>query len=84
MVIGFPILGAGLGNILDTFLILCEAQTRYSNTLKYSEHYMRDHLSGTKVKNWIRSEYDAVFNFSCISLCNLTKSSTLSFMSFLS
>ena len=51
MVIGFPILGAGLGNILDTFLILCEAQTRYSNTLKYSEHYMRDHLSGTKVKN---------------------------------
>ena len=31
--------------------------------LKYSEQSIRDHLSGTKVRNWIGSEYDAVFNF---------------------
>ena len=50
-----------------TFLILCEVQQRYSKTLKYSEQYNRDHLSGTKVRIWIYSEYDANFNFSCIA-----------------
>ena len=60
--------------ILSTFLISCEVQTTYSKTLKYSEQYIRDHLSGTKVRIWIYSEYDAVFNFSCIASCNLTKS----------
>ena len=28
------------------------------------------------VKIWVRAEYDAVFNFSCICSCNLTKSFT--------
>ena len=79
----FPFLGAGFANILPTFLISCEVQTRYSKILKYSEQYIRDHLSGTKVRIWICSEYDAVFNFSCIALCNLTKSFTLSSISFL-
>ena len=63
MVIVFPFLGAGFANISPTFLISCEVQTRYSKTLKYSEQYIRDHLSGTKVRIWICSEYDAVFNF---------------------
>ena len=42
--------GAGFANILPTFLISCEVQTRYSRILKYFEQYIRDHLSGTKVK----------------------------------
>ena len=61
MVIVFPFLGAGFANIPPTFLISCEVQTRYSKILKYSEQYIRDHLSGTKVRIWIGSEYDAVF-----------------------
>ena len=72
MVIAFPFLGAGFANISPTFLISCEVQTRYSRILKYSEQYIRDHLSGTKVRIWIGSEYDAVFHFSCIAL-SLTK-----------
>ena len=51
---------------------------------KYSEQYIRDHLSGTKVRNRICSEYDAIFNFSCIALWNLSKSFSFSFISFLS
>ena len=43
-----------------------------------------DHLSGTKVRIWIGSEYDAVFDFSCIASCNLTKTFTFFCMSFLS
>ena len=84
MVIVFPFLGAGLGNILPAVFISCEVQTMYSKTLKYSEQYIRDHLSGTKVRIWIYSKNDAVFNFSCIALCNLTKSFIFYFMSFLS
>ena len=38
--------GAGFVNISPTFLIACEVQTRYSRILKYSEQYIRDHLSG--------------------------------------
>ena len=66
-----------------TFLISCEVQTRYSKILKYSEQYIQGHLSGTKVRIWIRSEYDAV-SISCIASCNLTKTFTFSCMSFLS
>ena len=73
VVIVFPFLVAGFANIPPTFLISCEVQTRYSKILKYSEQYIRDHLSGTKVRIWICSEYDAVFNFFCILSCNLTK-----------
>ena len=51
-------------------MILCEVQTRYSWILKYFEQYIEDHLSGTKVKIWIGSDYDAVFNFSCIASCS--------------
>ena len=40
---------------------------KYSRMLKNSELYIRDHLSGTKVTIWIDSEYDAVFDFSCIA-----------------
>ena len=82
MVIVFPCSGAGFANIPRTFLISCEVQRRYSRKLKYCEQYIRDHLSGTKVRMWICSEYDAVFSFSCIALCNLTKSFTFSFISF--
>ena len=46
----FPFLRAGFTNIPPTFLIPCEVQTRYSKTLKYSELYIQDHLSGTKVR----------------------------------
>ena len=63
MVIVFPFLGAGFANIPPTFLISCEVQTRYSKILKYSEQYIRDHLSGTKVRIWTGSEYDAVSVF---------------------
>ena len=72
-VVFFLFLGAGFANIPPTFLVSCEVQTKYSEILKYSEQYIRDHLSGTRVRIWIGSEYDAVFNFSCIALCNLTK-----------
>ena len=80
----FLVLGAGFADISPAFLISCEVQTRYSKTLKHSEQYIWDHLSGTKVRIWICSEYDVVFSFACISSCNLTKSSTFSFISFLS
>ena len=76
----FSFLGAGFTNILCTFLISCEVQITYSKTLKYSKHYIRDHLSGTKVSIWICSEYDDVFSFSYLALCNLTKSFTFSFI----
>ena len=49
----FSFLGAGFANIPPNFLISCEVQTRYSKTLKYSEQYIRDHLSGTKVRIWV-------------------------------
>ena len=74
MVIPFPFLGAGFANISLTVLVSCEVQTRYSKTPKHSEQYIREHLSGTKVKIWICSEYDVIFNFSCSALCNVTKS----------
>ena len=64
LVIVFRFLGEGFANISPPFLTSCEVQTRYSKTLKYSEQYVRDHLSSTKVIIWICSEYDAVFNFS--------------------
>ena len=60
---GFSFLGAGFANILPTFLILCEIQTRYSKTLKYSQQYIWDNLLGTKVRIWIFSEYDAFCQF---------------------
>ena len=63
----FSFLGADVPNIPTPFLISREVQTRYLKKLKYSEQYIQDHLSGTKVKMWICSEYDVVFNFSCIS-----------------
>ena len=78
----FSILGTGFANISPTFLISCEVQTRYSKILKYSEQYIRNHLSGTKVRIWIGSEYDVAFNFSCIASCSLTKTFTYSCMSF--
>ena len=84
MVIAFPFLGAGFAYIPPTFLISCEVQTRYSKALNYSEQYIRDHLKGAKVNIWIGSEYDTVFDFPCIAFCNLTKSFTFSFISFLS
>ena len=82
--IGFPFLGKGFANFSTTFFTLGEVQTRDLKTLKYSEQYIQDHLSGIKVRIWICSEYDVVFNFSCISLCNLTKSFTFSVILFLS
>ena len=45
----FPYLGAGFINIPPTFLISSEVQTSYSKTLKYSELYIQDQLSGIKV-----------------------------------
>ena len=63
MVIVFPFLGAGFAYIQPTFLISPAVHTRHSKGLKYSEQYVRDHLSGSKVRTWICSEYDAVFNF---------------------
>ena len=53
VVIVFLFLGAGFANIPPTFLI--------SKTLKYSEQYIRDHLSDTKAKSWICSACHAVF-----------------------
>ena len=70
------VLRADSANIPPTILSSCEVQARYSKTLKYSEQYIGDHLSGTKVRIWIGSEYDAVFHFSCIASCNLTKTFT--------
>ena len=61
MVIAFPFLGAGFANIPPTFLISCEVQTRYSKALKYSEQYIRNNMSGTKVRIWICSKYGAIF-----------------------
>ena len=87
VVIVFPFLGVGFSNIPPTFLISCEVQASYWKTLKYSEQYIRDHLSGARVIIWIFSEYDAFFIIIiifCIALCNLTKSFIFSFISFLS
>ena len=67
-----------------TFLISCEVQTRFSKILKYFEQYIRNLLSGTKVRIWIDSEYDAVFNFSCIASSNLSKTFNFFYMTFLS
>ena len=64
----FSFLGAGVANIPSTFSISCVVHGRYSKKLKHSEQYIWDHLSGTKVKIWICSEYDAIF--SCIASCN--------------
>ena len=61
------VLRADSANIPPTILSSCEVQARYSKTLKYSEQYIGDHLSGTKVRIWIGSEYDAAFDFSCIA-----------------
>ena len=59
--------------------------TRWSVSVMIAfEQYIRDHLSGTKVRIWIGLEYDAVFNFSCIASCYLTKIFTFFCMSFLS
>ena len=80
----FLFLEAGFVNIPRTFLVSCEVQTRYSKTLKSSEQYIPDHLSGTKVRIWIGSEHDAVFNFSCIASWNLTKTFTFYCMAVLS
>ena len=63
MLTAFTFLGTGFANIPPDFLISCEVQTRYLKTLKYSEQYIRDHLSGTKVRIWIGFEYDAVLIF---------------------
>ena len=82
--VAFPFLGAGFANISPIFLISCKAHTRYLKILKNSEQYIRDHLSSTKVRIWIASEYDAAFSFSCTALCNLTKTFSFSCMSFLS
>ena len=62
----------------------CEVPTRYSKIWKYFEQYIRDHLSDTKVRIWIGSEYDAIFIIFYIASCNLTKIFTFSCMSFLS
>ena len=35
----FPFLGEGFANTPPTFFILCEVQTRYLKTLKYSGQY---------------------------------------------
>ena len=61
MVILFPFLGAGFAYIQPTFLISPAVHTRHSKGLKYSEQYVRDHLSGSKARTWICSKYDAVF-----------------------
>ena len=50
MVRVFPFLGAYFANIPPTFLISYEVQIRYLKTLKSFEKYIRDHLSGTKVR----------------------------------
>ena len=76
----FSILGTGFANISPPFLVSSEVQTRYSKILKYSEQYIRNHLSGIKVRIWTGSEYDVVFNFSCIASCSLTKAFTYSCM----
>ena len=82
VVIVFPFLGVGFANIPPTFFISCEVQTKYSKTLKYSQQYIWGYLSGTKLRIWVCSEYDAIFNFSCIALCNITESFTFSFIPF--
>ena len=64
--VAFLFSGAGFANNSPTFVISCEVQTRYLGISKYSQQYIRDHLSGTKVKIRIGSEHDAVFDFSCI------------------
>ena len=79
----FLFLEAGFANISSTFTISREVQTRYPKTLRYSQQYICDHLSGTKVRTWICSEYDAVISFSCIASYNLIKSFSFSCMSFL-
>ena len=61
--IAFPFFRACFDNISPTILISCEIQTTYSRILKYSEQYIRDYFSGTKVRIWISFEYDAVLIF---------------------
>ena len=82
VVIAFPFFRSRFCQYFTYVLISCEVQTRYLKILKYSAQYIRDHLSGTRVRIWIGSEYDAVFSFSCIASCNLTKTFAFSCMSF--
>ena len=81
--IAFPFFRSMFANISPTFLISWQVQTVLT-ILKYSEQYIRDHLSGTKVRTWIGFECETVFNFSCIASCNLTKTVAFFCMSFLS
>ena len=69
----FPFFRSRFCQYFTYFFISCEVQTRCSKILKYSEQYIRDHLSVTTVRIWIGSKYDAVFSFTCIASCNLTK-----------
>ena len=82
MVIAFPMFRSRFCQYFTYFLISCEVQTRYSKILKYSEQYIRDHLSGTRGRMLIVSEYDAVFSFSCIASCNLAKTFAFACMPF--
>ena len=82
VVIAFPFFRSRFYQYFTYVLISCEFQTKYLKILKYSAQYIRDHLSGTRVRIWMGSKYDAVFSFSCIASCNLTKTFGFSCMPF--
>ena len=73
------------GQLLLIFHVLFWFRVTFKQGIQgYFEWYIRDHLSGTKVRIWIGSEDHVVFNFSCIFSCNLTKTFTFFCMSLLS
>ena len=72
--ISFPCFCAGFTRIPVTFLSSLAVLTRYSETLKCSAQYRRDHESGASVKICIFSEYVVVVKFSFIKLCKRSSS----------
>ena len=77
-----------LEQVLLIFHLLFSFHVKFKQGIQRHENILNSTFEtidqGTKVRIWICSEYNVVFNSSCIALCNLTTSVTFSFTSFLS
>ena len=74
--ITFPCFCEGFARIHLNLSCALAVLTRYSETLKCSTQYRRDHESGAGVRRTMFSEYVAVVNFSFIKLCKRSSSNT--------
>ena len=67
VVIVFPFLGGGFGNIPLTFLIPCEVQTRYSKTFKYSEQYIHQYILNRPFIRYQGKNLDLIWIWWCFN-----------------